>query len=92
MLREIFKSGTIGLVATGGGAGRANDGRPQPTRSPVRLAMRRALRPVVRVRRRHRAIAELSALSNRQLRDIGIERHRIAQVVDAHLREKESTS
>ncbi len=39
-----------------------------------------------RWRRRRRAIAELGALNNRMLRDIGIDRNHIRETVDAMLR------
>lgn len=48
-------------------------------------AIARTVQRGVRRHRRRVAIAELQSLSDRQLADVGIERHRIAEIVDATL-------
>lgn len=62
--------------------------RPAPQGNPVlglwhllTVLVQRAVAAWSKRRRAQRAIAELSCLSNRMLRDIGIERHDIERVV-----------
>ncbi len=73
---------TISLAA---GAPAATDHRAS-AKTHLAAAVRRAIASLRRWRKRRKAIAELSRLDDHMLRDIGVSRGQIREVVDAQLR------
>ena len=57
----------------------------------IERALARSREAISRGRRRRSAIRDLRSLSDRELRDIGIERHQIVEVVDGLLAREAST-
>jgi uncharacterized protein YjiS (DUF1127 family) len=60
-------------------------------RAMMRLARRSILKPYIRRRRRRIAIAQLKALDNRLLADIGVRRNDIERIVDRLLASRDNT-
>lgn len=92
MRQYIFETESNSRASAGGLARRAASARPAMFRNRALAAVRRAFRPLIRAHRRNAAIVELSALSDRQLRDIGLERERIPEVVGRAMRSDDSTT
>ncbi len=76
-------------IALGAGTPAATDHRranSAPAKARLGTAVRRAIEGLRHWRRRRRAIAELGTLDDHMLKDIGISRGQIRDVVDTQLR------
>ncbi len=77
---------TISLAAGVPAAPTQRAAHRAPAKTHLAAAVRRAIASLRRWRKRSKAIAELGSLGDHMLRDIGVSRGQIREVVDAQLR------